>query len=114
MSKCPQCGYHGQDYKFKESAKLWEIDIETGVRTGDSWQLNMFISISTAFAAGNHRGMEIVVAHAGEFDHQGKLTRYSTGDVVITSSDDWQRKGDIAKNVLEWFGTWTEIRDRWK
>ena len=112
MSRCPQCGYQGTEHEFKEFNKMWEIDIETGVRTGDNWLFDMFIAISASFAAGRHKGMEIVIAQDGEFDHQGKLTRGYDSDVVITSSDDWQRKSDIAKNVLGWFGTWTEIRRR--
>lgn len=113
MSKCPQCGYQGADREFKEFSKMWEIDAETKIRTGVSWNFSAFIAVSAAFAAGRHAGMEIVIAREGEFDYEGKLIVGAAGDIVITSSDDWQRKNDIEKNVLEWFGTWTEIRNRW-
>jgi len=113
MSKCPRCGYHGPNREFKGFIKLWEFDPATNIRTGVNWGESKLLEIQAEFANGEHEGMEVVVAREGEFDHSGKLTKWPTDDVVVTSSHDWQRKADVRKNVLAWFGTHAEIKRRW-
>ena len=113
MSKCPKCGYWGQDHEFSEHPHVWQIDSETKMRIR-KYKEDQLLELMKEFADGKHAGTDIIMARESDFDSTGRLTRGYFNGLIITSSHSGSKMSAASNNMLEWFGTYTEMRRRWK